>query len=50
LLGGGVASLRYDPQGKGHAQMLMDFPGHRAEKLGRPGFGRGILIAKSRAE
>jgi hypothetical protein len=26
LGGGGVASLRYDPQGKGHAQMLMDFP------------------------
>ena len=24
--GGGVASLRYDPQGKAHAQMLMDFP------------------------
>jgi hypothetical protein len=26
LGGGGVASLRYDPQGKAHAQMLMDFP------------------------
>lgn len=26
LGGGGVASLRYDPQGKGHAQMLLDFP------------------------
>ncbi len=25
LGGGGVASLRYDPQGKGHAQMLLDF-------------------------
>jgi len=26
LGGGGVGSLRYDPQGKAHAQMLMDFP------------------------
>ena len=26
LGGGGVASLRYDPQGKSHAQILMDFP------------------------
>jgi hypothetical protein len=26
LGGGGVASLRYDPQGKGLAQILMDFP------------------------
>ena len=26
LGGGGVASLRYDPQGKAHAQMLMGFP------------------------
>lgn len=26
LGGGGVSSLRYDPQGKAHAQMLMDFP------------------------
>jgi hypothetical protein len=26
LGGGGVASLRYDPQGKGYAQILMDFP------------------------
>jgi hypothetical protein len=26
LGGGGVASLRIDPQGKGFAQMLMDFP------------------------
>lgn len=26
LGGGGVASLRYDPQGKGLAQVLMDFP------------------------
>lgn len=26
LGGGGVASLRYDPQGKGHAQMLLEFP------------------------
>lgn len=26
LGGGGIASLRYDPQGKAHAQMLMDFP------------------------
>ncbi len=26
LGGGGVASLRYDPQGKGHAQALLDFP------------------------
>ena len=24
--GGGVSSLRYDPQGKGHAQMLLEFP------------------------
>jgi hypothetical protein len=26
LGGGGVASLRYDPQGKGHAQLLLDLP------------------------
>ena len=26
LGGGGVTSLRYDPQGKGHAQMLLEFP------------------------
>ncbi|MFA5489509.1 MAG: acyclic terpene utilization AtuA family protein [Candidimonas sp.] len=26
LGGGGVASLRYDPQGKAHAQILLDFP------------------------
>lgn len=26
LGGGGVASLRYDPQGKAHAQMMMQFP------------------------
>lgn len=26
LGGGGIASLRYDPQGKAHAQMLLDFP------------------------
>ena len=26
LGGGGTSSLRYDPQGKAHAQMLMDFP------------------------
>jgi hypothetical protein len=26
LGGGGIASLRYDPQGKAHAQILMDFP------------------------
>jgi hypothetical protein len=26
LGGGGAASLRYDPQGKAYAQMLMDFP------------------------
>lgn len=26
LGGGGIASLRYDPQGKAHASMLMDFP------------------------
>ena len=26
LGGGGVASLRYDPQGKSYAQILMDFP------------------------
>jgi hypothetical protein len=26
LGGGGIGSLRYDPQGKAHAQMLMDFP------------------------
>ncbi|GAA5232740.1 DUF1446 domain-containing protein [Verticiella sediminum] len=26
LGGGGVASLRYDPQGKAHAEILMDFP------------------------
>jgi hypothetical protein len=26
LGGGGVASLRYDPQGKGHAQVLLEFP------------------------
>lgn len=26
LGGGGTASLRYDPQGKAYAQMLMDFP------------------------
>ena len=26
LGGGGVASLRYDPQGKSHSQMLLEFP------------------------
>jgi len=26
LGGGGVASLRYDPQGKGHSQILLEFP------------------------
>src|SRR5690606_31897298 len=26
LGGGGIASLRFDPQGKAHAQTLMDFP------------------------
>lgn len=26
LGGGGVASLRYDPQGKGHSQVLLEFP------------------------
>jgi hypothetical protein len=26
LGGGGVASLRYDPQGKAHAQLLLDMP------------------------
>lgn len=26
LGGGGIASLRYDPQGKAHAQMLLNFP------------------------
>ncbi len=26
LGGGGIASLRYDPQGKSYAQMLMDLP------------------------
>ncbi|WP_144630697.1 acyclic terpene utilization AtuA family protein [Bordetella genomosp. 13] len=26
LGGGGVASLRYDPQGKAHAEILLDFP------------------------
>jgi hypothetical protein len=26
LGGGGIASLRYDPQGKSYAQILMDFP------------------------
>ena len=26
LGGGGVSSLRYDPQGKGYAQMLLEFP------------------------
>ncbi len=26
LGGGGVASLRHDPQGKAHAQMLLDLP------------------------
>jgi hypothetical protein len=26
LDGGGIASLRNDPQGKGHAQILLDFP------------------------
>ena len=26
LAGGGIASLRYDPQGKSYAQILMDFP------------------------
>jgi hypothetical protein len=26
LGGGGIVSLRIDPQGKGFAQMVMDFP------------------------
>ncbi len=35
LGGGGIASLRYDPQGKSYAQLLMDFP------VSVPAAGRG---------
>jgi hypothetical protein len=33
LGGGGIASLRYDPQGKMLAQVLMDFPVDVPESL-----------------
>ncbi len=41
LGGGGIASLRYDPQGKAHAQMLMDFP----IKVPADWVERGLLAA-----
>ena len=37
LGGGGVASLRYDPQGKSYAQILMDFPVRVPEAWTAPG-------------
>ena len=37
LGGGGVASLRYDPQGKSYAQILMDFPVRVPEAWMAPG-------------
>lgn len=37
LGGGGVASLRYDPQGKSYAQILMDFPVRVPEAWIAPG-------------
>ncbi len=37
LGGGGVASLRYDPQGKTYAQILMDFPVRVPEQWIEPG-------------
>lgn len=33
LGGGGIASLRQDPQGKAYAQMLLDFPVHVPDEL-----------------
>jgi hypothetical protein len=37
LGGGGIASLRYDPQGKSYAQILMDFPVRVPEEWTIPG-------------
>jgi len=37
LGGGGIASLRYDPQGKSYAQILMDFPVRVPEEWTVPG-------------
>jgi hypothetical protein len=39
LGGGGVASLRYDPQGKSYAQILMDFPVRVPQAWIAPGGG-----------
>ena len=43
LGGGGVASLRYDPQGKGYAQILMDLPVRVPTSWLEPG---GVLQVK----
>jgi len=43
LGGGGVASLRYDPQGKSYAQILMDFPVPVPAKWLEPG---GLLAGE----
>jgi hypothetical protein len=43
LGGGGTASLRYDPQGKSYAQILMDFP----VPVPRTWLERGGLLAES---
>jgi hypothetical protein len=43
LSGGGVASLRYDPQGKGYAQILMDLPVRVPKSWLEPG---GVLQLK----
>ena len=44
LGGGGVASLRYDPQGKSYAQILMDLPVEIPAAWVEPG---GLLQAAS---
>lgn len=44
LGGGGIASLRYDPQGKAYAQILMDFPVRVPAAWATPG---GLLDADS---
>jgi hypothetical protein len=47
LGGGGIASLRYDPQGKSYAQILMDFPVRVPAEWTVPG---GLVdVADSRA-
>jgi hypothetical protein len=42
LGGGGVTSLRYDPQGKGYAQILMDLPVQVPKSWVEPGGLLGV--------